>query len=111
MHFHTDSLAIIAIVFFLTAILPIKLAASVFAARNDSFGAAFLTLLVAIPLAYVGQAYLGLGIFGAYLGMALACAVVLRTRLSGALVIPLLACIILLGIVQLLSGAGVLGFG
>ncbi|MES1950409.1 hypothetical protein S4A8_06108 [Salinisphaera sp. S4-8] len=65
---------------------------------------------MSVPLAYLGQAYLGLGLFGAYLGMALACALVLRTFMIGALVVPVLACIILLAVVQLLSRAGLLGF-
>ncbi|MES1939905.1 hypothetical protein T5B8_06668 [Salinisphaera sp. T5B8] len=65
---------------------------------------------MSVPLAYLGQAYLGLGLFGAYLGMALACALVLRTSMIGALVVPVLACIILLAVVQLLSRAGLLGF-
>lgn len=110
MQFQSDSLVVIALVFFLTAIVPVKLSARVFGASNDSFGAAFVALLVSIPLAYLGQAYLGLGVFGAYLGVALACAVVLRTTMIGALVIPVLACIILVAIVELLSRAGLLGF-
>ena len=45
MQFHSDSLAVVAVAFFLTAILPVKVSASVFGASNDSFGAAFIALL------------------------------------------------------------------
>lgn len=110
MSFESESLAVIALAFFLVAIVPVKLAASVFGAQNNSWGSAVLAIVVSIPAGYLGLVFLGLGIFGAYLGVALAVATVLRASFLGSLFIPLLAVVILFGVVQGLSSLGVLGF-
>ena len=110
MEFSTQSIVVALIAFVLVALVPIKLVASFFGGKRVSFGATFVALVLCGPAAYLGWEFSGIGVLGAYLAIAVVTWLVLQPPFGAALVIPAVAVLIMVGVVQMLSHLRLLGF-
>jgi len=111
MNFETNSLFVLGIALLIVCVIPVKLVAPLFGAKNSSFAASGLSLVVGIGLAVLGSMLTGLGLIAVYLGMVIGFITVLRTSIIGTLIMPAVVILIGGGMVQLLSSLGLFGFG
>jgi len=110
MAFESNSVLVTVLVIFVVGVVPVKLVAGFFGARNATYVSAFLSLLATTAAFYVVSEFTGFGYIGAYLGMAMAVWVIMRPSLVGSILVPAVAVLLMFGVIQGLTNFEFLGF-
>lgn len=106
----TESATVFFTALVLALLIPVKISASLFGAKHDSFLYSLLAIALAIPTAYITNEFIVPGLIGVYFAVVITVFIVLRTSISGAFIIPVFALLISMAIFQGLSSFGLIEF-